>query len=95
MCRTIAVGGGEAWNWTVYGIAVTTFAESVPARTLAASSAASGPARVGDGFPPRPALFVWSLADLRRARFAISEGARTAGGWPGGLVESCRAGRRR
>ena len=21
--RTIAVGGGEAWNWTVYGIAVT------------------------------------------------------------------------
>jgi hypothetical protein len=23
MYRTIAVGGGEAWNWTVYGIAVT------------------------------------------------------------------------
>jgi hypothetical protein len=37
MYRTIAVGGGEAWNWTVYGIAVTNHppAGQVPTREAA------------------------------------------------------------
>ena len=38
--RTIAVGGGEAWNWTVYGIAVTNHPPAGQAPTLGAAQAA-------------------------------------------------------
>jgi hypothetical protein len=38
--RTIAVGGGEAWNWTVYGIAVTNHPPAGQAPTRAAAQAA-------------------------------------------------------
>jgi hypothetical protein len=40
MYRTIAVGGGEAWNWTVYGIAVTNYPPAGQAPTRAAAQAA-------------------------------------------------------
>jgi hypothetical protein len=40
MYRTIAVGGGEAWNWTVYGIAVTNYSLAGLAPTRAAAQAA-------------------------------------------------------
>jgi hypothetical protein len=38
--RTIAVGGGEAWNWTVYGIAVTNYPPAGQAPTRQAAQAA-------------------------------------------------------
>jgi hypothetical protein len=40
MYRTIAVGGGEAWNWTVYGIAVTNHPPAGQAPTREAAQAA-------------------------------------------------------
>jgi hypothetical protein len=40
MYRTIAVGGGEAWNWTVYGIAVTNYPPAGQAPTREAAQAA-------------------------------------------------------
>jgi hypothetical protein len=38
--RTIAVGGREAWNWTVYGIAVTNHPPAGQAPTREAAQAA-------------------------------------------------------
>ena len=40
MYRTIAVGGGAAWNWTVYGIAVTNHPPAGQAPTREAAQAA-------------------------------------------------------
>ena len=40
MYRTIAVGGGEAWNWTVYGIAVMNHPPAGQAPTREAAQAA-------------------------------------------------------
>jgi hypothetical protein len=38
--RTVAVGGGHAWNWTVYGIAVKSRPTAGRAPTLEAAQAA-------------------------------------------------------
>jgi len=40
MYRTLAVGGGHAWNWTVYGIAVKSPPSAGHAPTLEAAQAA-------------------------------------------------------
>jgi hypothetical protein len=40
MYRAIAVGGGEAWKWTVYGIAVTNYPPAGQAPTREAAQAA-------------------------------------------------------
>jgi hypothetical protein len=40
MYRTIAVGGGHAWNWTVYGIAVTNHPPAGQTLTREAAQAA-------------------------------------------------------
>jgi hypothetical protein len=45
--RTLAVGGGEAWNWTVYGIAVTNHPPGRPG-TDAGSRAGGVQGGVGD-----------------------------------------------